>query len=83
MGYKFCGGEQVIAREYYKKCSILNSTYVLLKNSHVVLLYSHQVWATKFLMILNDYHVEGNIRRKTPFFDLSYATKKKSRKIHF
>jgi hypothetical protein len=27
---------------------------------HVVFLYSHLVWATKFLMIRNDYHVEGN-----------------------
>jgi hypothetical protein len=59
-GTKFAKGDIVVARKRYKKARNSNSTYVLLKNFHVVFLYSHLVQATIFLMVPKDYHVQGN-----------------------
>jgi hypothetical protein len=36
------------------------STYVLLKDSHVVFIYTHLGQETRFLMICKDYRVQGN-----------------------
>jgi hypothetical protein len=60
MGYKFVVGEQVIIGKYYQKWGTSYSTYVLLKDSHVVFLYSHLVQERRFLMIPKDYCVQGN-----------------------
>jgi hypothetical protein len=43
-----------------KKWGNYDGTYVLLKNSNVVFMYSHMVQATKFFMTLKNYRVQGN-----------------------
>jgi hypothetical protein len=59
-GTKFLANEQVVANKYYQKWGNYGGTYVLLKDSRVVFMYSHLVRTTKFLMILKDYRVQGN-----------------------
>jgi hypothetical protein len=53
-------GEQIVVGTYYKKWGTSYSTYVLLKDSNVIFLYSHLVRATKFPMILKDYYIQEN-----------------------
>jgi hypothetical protein len=53
-------GDEVVAKKYYKKWGNSNSTYVLLKDSHAVYLYSHLVRAMKFLMPPKSHRVFNN-----------------------
>jgi hypothetical protein len=53
-------GDEVVVRKYHKKWGNSNSTYVLLKDSHVVYLYSCLVKAMKFLMPPKNHRVFGN-----------------------
>jgi hypothetical protein len=59
-GTKFTRGETDVVGKYYKKWGNYYSTYVLLKDSHVVFLYSHLVRVTKILVVPKDYCVQGN-----------------------
>jgi hypothetical protein len=59
-GTEYDVGDKVIARKYYKKSKNYDSSYVLLKKSNVIYLYSHLVNVVKFLMPPKDYCVYGN-----------------------
>jgi hypothetical protein len=57
---KYDVGDKVVTRKYYKKRRNFYSSYVLLKKSNVVYLYSHLVRVVKMLMAPKDYCVFGN-----------------------
>jgi hypothetical protein len=60
MGTNFNEGDNVITSFYYKKWGSIDSSYVLLKDSHVVYVYSHLVHVTKFLMPPSSHQDNGN-----------------------
>jgi hypothetical protein len=55
-GTKYYERDEVVVGKYYQKWGNFDSSYVLLKFSNVVYLYSHLVKAVKFLMPPKDYH---------------------------
>ncbi len=59
-GMNYNERDEVVARKYYKKWANSNSTYVVLKDSHVVYLYSHLISVMKFLMPPKNHCVFGN-----------------------
>ncbi len=59
-GMNYNEGHEVVVGKYYKKWGNSYSTYVLLRDSHVVYLYSHLVMAMKFLMPPKNHRAFGN-----------------------
>jgi len=59
-GNSFNEGDDVVAWLYYQKWGSSDSSYVLLKYSHVVYVYFHLVRAIKFLMPPKNHRVSGN-----------------------
>jgi hypothetical protein len=59
-GTSFDVGDDVVASIYYHKWENNDSSYVLLKDSHVVYVYSHLVGVGKFLMPPKNHRVNGN-----------------------
>ncbi len=56
----FNEGDDVVIGLYYQKWGNNESSYVLLKYSHLVYVYSHLVRVIKFLMPLNNHRMTGN-----------------------
>jgi hypothetical protein len=56
-GIEYYEGDEVVIGKYYQKWGNSNSSYVLLKDSIVVYLYSHLVKFVKLLMPPKDYFV--------------------------
>ncbi len=59
-GTNYSTRDEVLVRKYYKKWGNSYSSYVLLKDSNVLYMYSHLVRVVKFLMPLKDYRVSSN-----------------------
>jgi hypothetical protein len=59
-GIEYYEGNEIVVGKYYKKWGNSYSSYVLLKDSSVVYLYSHLMKVVKFLMPPKDYYVFGN-----------------------
>jgi hypothetical protein len=59
-GIEYYEGDEIVVGKYYKKWGNSYSSYVLLKDSSVVYLYSHLMKVVKFLMPPKDYYVFGN-----------------------
>jgi hypothetical protein len=59
-GMNYNERDEVVVGKYCEKWGNSYSTYVLLKDSHVVYLYSHLVRVVKFLMRLKNHSVFGN-----------------------
>ncbi len=59
-GLLFDEGDDVVAWLYYQKWGSSDSSYVMLKYSHVVYVYSHLVRVVKFMMPPTNHHVNGN-----------------------
>jgi hypothetical protein len=59
-GTSFEEGDDVVGGIYYQRWANNDTSYVLLKDSHKVYLYSHLVKAIKFLMPPKNYQVNGN-----------------------
>jgi len=53
-GIQYYEGDEIVVGKYYKKWGNSYSSYVLLKDSSVVYLYSHLMKVVKFLMPPND-----------------------------
>lgn len=60
MGTKFEEGDDVVVGKYYQKWGNSNSSYVLLKDSHIVYMHAHLVRVVNFLMPPKDHQVQGN-----------------------
>ncbi len=52
--------DEVVVKKYYRKWGDSKSSYVLLKDSHVVYMYVHLMRAIKFLMRPKNHWVFGN-----------------------
>jgi len=61
-GTSFVARDSVVANLYYQRWGHNESFYMLLKNSHVVYMHVHLVWAMQFLMLAKDHRVGGNDR---------------------
>jgi hypothetical protein len=59
-GIEFEEGDEMVVRKYYQKWGDSNSSYDLLKDSHVVYMYVHLVRVIKFLMPPKNHWVFGN-----------------------
>jgi hypothetical protein len=59
-GIKYYEGDEVVVGKYYQNWGNSDSSYVLLKDSSVVYLYSHLVKVVKLLTPPKDYCVFGN-----------------------
>ncbi len=59
-GTYYATTDEVFVGKYYKKWGNSYSSYVLLKDSNVVHMYSHLVRAMKILMPMKEYCVSGN-----------------------
>jgi len=59
-GIEFMAMDEVVARKYYQKWGDSNSSFVLLKDSHDVYMYSHLIRVVKFLMPLKNHWVSKN-----------------------
>jgi hypothetical protein len=59
-GMNYNERDEVVVGKYYKKWGNSYSTYVLLKDSHLVYLYSHLVKPMKFLIPPKNHRAFGN-----------------------
>jgi hypothetical protein len=59
-GIEYYEGDEIVVGKYYQKWGKSNSTYVLLKDSNVVYLYSHLMKVVNLLMPPKYYCVFGN-----------------------
>jgi hypothetical protein len=58
-GNTFELGDMIVVGTYYQKWGTRESSYVLLRNSHIVYLYSHLVRVVKFMMTFKQHCVNG------------------------